>query len=181
MNSNLASTVSSPHPHSQANSRLLKFPDRSPISNTPNVDSLVIMPENESHRELKMNEWVKGILATVLAGIILGSLGWANLNINSLIVSVNESTATGALRWQSIEQKFQSIDRQMWSMTDAQNSEKILELRFKIFEDRLSTLEEERSEYLNLLRSLTYENVRTTEIQPTKSQSARSKQQGPNR
>ena len=128
-----------------------------------------------------MNEWVKGILATVLAGIILGSLGWANLNINSLIVSVNESTATGALRWQSIEQKFQSIDKQMWSKNDAQNSEKILELRFKIFEDRLSTLEAERSEYLNLLRSLTYENIRTVDPQQATSQSSKTKTPSSNR
>lgn len=139
------------------------------------------MPEKKTLRELKMNEWLKTVMATVLAGIILGALGWVNYNINSLSLSVNEAASTSLLRWESVEEKFQSIDKQMWSKNDAQNSEKILELRFKIFEDRLATLEAERSEYLNLLRSLTYENIRTVDPHLSKSQSSKTKTPSSNR
>ena len=128
-----------------------------------------------------MNEWLKTVMATVLSGIILGALGWVNYNINSLSLSVNEAVSTSLLRWESVEEKFQSIDTQMWSKNDAQNSEKILELRFKIFEDRLSTLEAERSEYLNLLRSLTYENIRTVDPHQATSQSSKTKTPSSNR
>lgn len=105
-----------------------------------------------------MSEFAKNLMATVLAGIILGSLSWVNYSINSLTISVNSSEATRALQWSSIDKQFDSIRGQMWGKSDAASADKILELRFKVFEDRLTTLEVERSEYLRLLRSLTEES-----------------------
>lgn len=154
MDTNSTSTVSNPHPHSQSNSERLKLCEISPISNSPNADSLSIMPESESPWELKMSDMAKTILGTVMAGIILGSLGWVNFNINNLTLSVNSAQTTMDMQWKNIEKKFEAIDSQMWAKSDAASAEKMMELRFKIFEDRLSTLEQERSEYIRLLRNL---------------------------
>lgn len=104
-----------------------------------------------------MSEAVKNGIATFISTILLVGMAWVVNGINTINLNVNE---TKTLQ-QGLSSKVEKIEATRFTQKDAENMDRVYQLQLNALENRLTTIELERAEYISLLRKVLEQNVLT--------------------
>lgn len=97
-----------------------------------------------------MSEPFKSGVAMFVSAALLMGMAWVGNNIGN----VNETLVKNSTRAQQFFRELQAIKSNRWTSTDARHQIQLNEMRYKILEERLTLIEEERKEYITMLQDL---------------------------